>query len=87
MDTIICLNLATQLSSRLLIIPNQITQKPEIETLSQQRWGKTRTEWEHNAPMGLLRNNGSGNRVGKCLPCTEAELKEAGDHMLGIYNF
>ena len=34
---IICRNLATQLSGRLLIIPNQITQKPEIKTSSQQR--------------------------------------------------
>ena len=41
-DTLICRNLATQLSGRLLIIPNQITQKPEIKTSSQQRWGQTR---------------------------------------------
>ena len=64
-DTLICRNLATQLSGRLLIIPNQITQKPEIKTSSQQRWGQTRTEWELNAPMGLIRNHGRGNRVGK----------------------
>ena len=82
-DTIICRNLATQLSGRLLIIPNQITQKPEIKTSSQQRWGQTRTEWELIAPMGLIRNHGRGNRVGKCLPCTEAELKEAWNHMFG----
>ena len=82
-DTLICRNLATQLSGRLLIIPNQITQKPEIKTSSQQRWGQTRTEWELNAPMGLIRNHGRGNRVGKCLPCTEAELKEAWNHMFG----
>ena len=82
-DTIICRNLATQLSGRLLIIPNQITQKPEIKTSSQQRWGQPRTEWELNAPMGLIRNHGRGNRVGKCLPCTEAELKEAWNHLFG----
>ena len=64
-DTLICRNLATQLSGRLLIIPNQITQKPEIKTSSQQRWGQPRTEWELNAPMGLIRNHGRGNRVGK----------------------
>ena len=41
-DFIICRNFATQLSGRLLIIRNQITQKPEIKTSSQQRWGQTR---------------------------------------------
>ena len=63
-DTLICRNLATQLSGRLLIIPNQITQKPEIKTSSQQRWGQPRQSPDRPLETGPPPQNG-----GRCCEC------------------
>ena len=57
-----CRNLAIQLSGCSLITPNQITKKPEMKTLSQQRRGQTRqsrdsakeTELPHPKPKQCI---------------------------------
>ena len=89
-DAIICRNLATQLSGRLLKITNQITQKPGNKNLVPVKV-RANTPNENTAHRrDCSETMGGGNRVGKCLPCTDAELREAWNHMLecfGIYYF